>query len=841
MRTNDYPVPGLAVGRLVETPEEIGGLIEAYVAAGGVVVPQSALVTGYDFLEDAANAVRAELAAGIGGTPDALITPYGKSPQDAASWTAGQLGTALLGSRHDVIFLAGHFSANSALAADFTTSLLTTDLAASTVNLTNAIVFSAGCHSGFNLVDGDAITGVTLPLDWAQAFARKRATLIAGTGYQYGDTDFLEYSERLYNNFARQLRAGNGAVSVGEALVKAKHDYLALTPDIRGIHEKALLEATLFGLPMLAVNMPAGRGAVPGNAGVITPTDVASGPAATLGLKIYDLNLAPVLTSHTTVLKNVQGGPDVSALWLSGPDGVVTVAAEPTLPLLAVNATPTNPSIVLRGVGFRGGSFADVSPMVPFSGAPTTELRGVHVPFLSSGFYPARPWTLNYFGALSGAGGTALLVTPAQHRAASVVNGTSTQRKFSALNLRLYYSGNLSQAALSDAPSIVGVDAQPVTGGIAFSVQVVGDPAAAIHQVWVTYTSDGVPTWASLDLVQCVAPLPAVCGTIADSRTWRGQLSGTPTNLKYVVQAASGVGLVALDDNRGEYYGVGSALQTATTLTLISPPSSATIGDTVSITAALSAGGLQVAGKTVAIVVGGSVQLGTTGNDGRVTVKVPVVMSPGNYQITGAFGGDSAYLSSSASASFTVGKAVSTLASLAPGGATLTGTLGGTTRSLEQVAITFSVTGPTGPMTLWAITDYLGRAVLPPPGLMPGIYNVTGASYAGDATYAAANVSLAQAFNVAKTAQSITFANLADAPFGFPAFSIYATASSGLPVTFNASGACSVTGNLVQSTGLGSCTVTATQPGDTFYAAAAQPRTFTITPASQVIAFAPAP
>ena len=42
--------------------------------------------------------------------------------------------------------------------------------------------------------------------------------LIAGTGYQYGDTDFLEYSERLYRNFARELRAGNGALSIGEVL-----------------------------------------------------------------------------------------------------------------------------------------------------------------------------------------------------------------------------------------------------------------------------------------------------------------------------------------------------------------------------------------------------------------------------------------------------------------------------------------------------------------------------------------------------------------------------------------------------------------------------------------------
>ena len=215
-----------------------------------------------------------------------------------------------------MIFLAGHFSANSALAADFATSLLTTDLAASTIDLTNSIVFSAGCHAGYNIVDADAIAGVTLPLDWAQAFARKKATLIAGTGYQYGDTDFLEYSERLYRNFARQLRAGTAGtpVAVGEALVQAKLDYLAATPDIRGIHEKALLEATLFGLPMLGVNMPAGRGA-PSRHRPVHHADRRSpaGPLRTLGLKTFDLTVSPALTPRTQTLTNLVTGSPTSS------------------------------------------------------------------------------------------------------------------------------------------------------------------------------------------------------------------------------------------------------------------------------------------------------------------------------------------------------------------------------------------------------------------------------------------------------------------------------------------------------------------------------------------------
>ena len=151
-----------------------------------------------------------------------------------------------------------------------------------------------------------------MPLDWAQAFARKQATLVAGTGYQYGDTDFIEYSERLYLNFAKQLRAKlpdgtSGPVPVGEALVKAKLQYLATTPDIRGIHQKALLEATLFGLPMLGVNMPSGRTTINPIAPAVTPNPVAAGTGGVpLGLMMKDVAVPPTLTPHDVTLNTVQ-------------------------------------------------------------------------------------------------------------------------------------------------------------------------------------------------------------------------------------------------------------------------------------------------------------------------------------------------------------------------------------------------------------------------------------------------------------------------------------------------------------------------------------------------------
>ena len=70
-------------------------------------------------------------------------------------------------------------------------------------------MFSTGCHAGYNVVDTDGITGVTPP-DWAQVLARKGATLVAGTGFQYGDDELIEYSERIYAEFAHQLRVGTG-------------------------------------------------------------------------------------------------------------------------------------------------------------------------------------------------------------------------------------------------------------------------------------------------------------------------------------------------------------------------------------------------------------------------------------------------------------------------------------------------------------------------------------------------------------------------------------------------------------------------------------------------------
>lgn len=61
--------------------------------------------------------------------------------------------------------------------------------------------------------------------------------------------------------------------------------------------------------------------------------------------------------------------------------------------------------------------------------------------------------------------------------------------------------------------------------------------------------------------------------------------------------------------------------------------------------------------------------------------------------------------------------------------------------------------------------------------------------------------------------QTITFGALADKTLGDADFNVNATASSGLAVSFSASGSCSVSGNTVHITGVGPCTVKASQAG----------------------------
>jgi hypothetical protein len=662
------------------------------------------------------------------------------APTDPISWTADDLGNLLLTNRYDVSFLAGHFSASSALAADYSTRLLAAELATSSVDMTNALVFSAGCHAGYNIVDAHGVPGVTVEPDWGQAFASKGATLIAGTGYQYGDTDFIEYSERLYLAFSEELRAGTGPVAIGQALAAAKQTYLMETQELRPLHEKSLLQATLFGLPMLKIDMPAGRGNPSGDPSVVgSTTPFTSNPGQTLGLTYADLTIEPDLTLVDQQLDIVGTSvpSSVTASYLSGSDGVVVNPAEPVLPLESLNVGVAD--TVLRGVGFRGGEFTDLPNILPLTGAATTEIRGVHPPFVSSVFYPMQPYQVNYFGQLveGMSGAVQLNVTPAQFLSDNAASLTGTLRRFDVLDFRLYYSDYIAQSqvtgnvpALAAPPAITQVNAFLGEDSVTFQARVTGDVAAGIQEVWVTYTGSGAMAglWQSIDLVQ----------SANDSTVWTATLplNGIPADeVRFMVQAANGVGLVSAATNWGAYYsGAGTAegdlLETA--VTLQSPPTSGAYSTEISVSAQLTADGEPVANQFLSFRVGPQTRTVLTDESGVATTDLALLGLPGSTELAVTFAGDAVYQASFDTAPFTITKQATVLTlepaaatvevgELAPFVATLKDVSG---RPFGQKTVFFIISGDNGSYAEAVITDFAGRASLSALPLPAGMYSV---------------------------------------------------------------------------------------------------------------------
>ena len=237
---------------------------------------------------------------------------------------------------------------------------------------------------------------------------------------------------------------------------------------------------------------------------------------------------------------------------------------QPALPRFAKNASVGGTS--LRGVGFRGGAYTDLPGIVPLSGAVATEVNTPHVGFGQQTFYPAVIATPNYFDAFGG-GQTRLLVTPAQHRSEGPTVNTTTLRKFHNVDVTLFYSSNVTAAALTSAPSIVDVTA--VDNGadlILFDAHVSADPTAGIQGVWVTYTgfdsqcpaSPAPKCWLPLDLEQ----------DLSDPGHWTGSLEipsgSSASDIRFMIQAVSGVGLVGRDDNRSAFFSIDQPASTPT-------------------------------------------------------------------------------------------------------------------------------------------------------------------------------------------------------------------------------------------------------------------------------------
>jgi hypothetical protein len=298
-------VPDRAVGRLVESPADILAYLEQYVPEGGFtggvpfVIDASgggAVVTGYDFLIDQAQAVTAAFAA-MGFVPPVLlrtlIDDSWNTDDLKAAWFDDEFaafsatGTYTTQAAFPLQSINGHFDHWEAIPADEsqTPFLSAQEIRApqpeanQPLYFENRLCYSVGCHSGLNVeetallpdVDADAFYNVDFP----QAFLAQGGNWIGNTGYGYGDADLVGYSERLSLFFTREIGRnvtapdvddsdGDGddteqvyvGQTIGAALARSKQQYIrnATYLDVHDI--KSLMVMTLYGLPFLRVKVP---------------------------------------------------------------------------------------------------------------------------------------------------------------------------------------------------------------------------------------------------------------------------------------------------------------------------------------------------------------------------------------------------------------------------------------------------------------------------------------------------------------------------------------------------------------------------------------------------------
>jgi hypothetical protein len=317
-----------------------------------------------------------------------------------------------------------------------------------------------------------------------------------------------------------------------------------------------------------------------------------------------------------------------------------------------------------------------------------------------------------------------------------------------------------------------------------------------------------------------------------------------------------------------------SGSQTAINVTSVNPASEAYGQDaTITITAVLSWSGNGTPPTASDVTIGGNGPSGTYGTTAcgapsSNTITCTNTYTPtsadtaGSYTEKAVFTGDSNYGGSSSlqTNNFTITQATSSTSvsssenpSTYGQSVTFTATIDGEYGQVkgqqkgkaksQDVSGTVQWSANTGCGTTPVTTGNPGTATCTTSSL-PGGTDVITATYSGDGSHSGSTGTLSGGQVVNPATQTITFTTNApsQATYGTN-FTVAASASSRLPITYSSAGSCSNVGPVYTMTsGTGTCTVTASQPGNNDYQAASPVSEYTTAErASQSVTFTGAP
>jgi Tol biopolymer transport system component len=501
-------VPELAVGRLVEKPNQVLDQITQYIDRNGAINPTRALTTGYDFLKDGATKISAGFKTRLGtNNAQELIND---------SWSKDNLLAAMFPASNPPVLdsINAHYDHFRALPADENAAqreeilYTTADLAGRSTS--GRVIFTVGCHSVLPV--SDFVFGNVLNADWAQAYAQSGAVVYMGnTGYGLGDTAAVLYSEKLSLLFADRL---DGSMTVGQALAFAKQEYAA-TPTQSGYHLKVIDEATLMGLPMYRV----GTGSTPA-----PPTPAVTTTDSATGLPTAAFSVTPSFTRVNTPI----GSYDVS-------DDAFAENRRPIEPTTKLDIT--QPGLVPHGALLTAltssdetGFDAAFSRVVDDFSAFTPELVG-------DVSYPTR---LQSIASLATPIGTRhrLVLFSGQFRsdATPEAQGIGTQRRFTALAGNVFYT----PPSITDftLPTFGPVSVTRVGGTVGVAVDVTDNVGgeAGVKRVLALYR-DASGLWKSIEMFH-------------GSSRWSGAGPLVGTDVEWMIQAVDGAGNIGITANK---------------------------------------------------------------------------------------------------------------------------------------------------------------------------------------------------------------------------------------------------------------------------------------------------
>jgi hypothetical protein len=522
-------VPDQAIGRVLETPTEITGLIDSFLApsVNGAIAPRRSLVTGYDFLTDGSNAVNSPFATAFGANARTLISEDWVAKDPAAGDVANDLEDALFPPTDapQLNSINAHFDHTRLLPAAENAANRSTNLYVSqdvrdrgAAAVARRLFLSMGCHSGLSISDVIYGAGDPLSKDWAQTFLAGGAFgWIGNTGYGLGDTVEIAYTERLHALFTANL---DGSLTFGEALAQAKQEYLSQLGIVAGYDAKVVMQATLIGLPMLKV----GTGPPLANPPPLpTQTDPATG-----------LEAAAFAANPTFTFVNTPDGKFYRA------QTTQTTNRRPIEPAVSVDVT--QPGKVAHGVVITTlQSPADEENFDAAFSRVVTDKSEDEPELIGEAAYPAKIQSLSTFSSFTAPRTTrqnAVLIA-GRYRSDGVPDpqGIGIHRLYNQIG------GYVLYAAPGETdftpPELGALDTQNIGSGIGFAVDVT-DAAGTVKDVKVIYR-DCSGTWR----LSTLQP--------SGGNRWSGGGAVAPSGcgeIDYYLQAVDDAGNVAVSSKK---------------------------------------------------------------------------------------------------------------------------------------------------------------------------------------------------------------------------------------------------------------------------------------------------